>query len=83
MVINWKKQGADGEADRYLSTGDHLMGLDDRFSLETHEGKGSTLVITLAKESDVGEYVCEVSSNPPATLRHHVSIIGKSFIAPA
>ncbi len=29
-----------------------------------------------ANETDVGEYVCEVSSYPPATLRHHVSLIG-------
>ncbi len=37
----------------------------------------STLVIALAKKSDIGEYLCEVSSNPPATLRHEVSVIGK------
>ena len=30
-----------------------------------------------ANDTDAGEYVCEVSSNPPATLRHHVSLIGK------
>jgi len=39
--------------------------------------QGSTLVIQMANETDVGEYVCEISSNPPATLRHKVAMIGK------
>ncbi len=40
--------------------------------------QGSTLVIALARRSDIGEYLCEVSSNPPALLRHVVSIIGET-----
>jgi hypothetical protein len=74
MVISWKKR--DGSKDQYLATGDHLMTGDDRIQVET-ERMGSTLVITLAKTSDVGEYICEVSSNPPAVLRQKVSIIGE------
>ena len=74
MVISWKRVFPDGRPDQYLATGSYSMNRE-RVTVEPRENIGSTLIITLAKESDVGEYVCEVSSNPPATLRHHVSII--------
>jgi hypothetical protein len=45
--------------------------------VEESNESGSSLVISFANDQDVGDYVCEVSSNPPATLRHSVSLIGK------
>ena len=45
--------------------------------MEESNESGSSLVISFANDQDVGDYVCEVSSNPPATLRHSVSLIGK------
>ena len=75
MVISWKKR--DGSKDQYLATGSHLLTGDDRIQVELDpDNLGSTLVVTLAKTTDVGQYICEVSSNPPAVLRHKVSIIG-------
>lgn len=78
MVISWKKSAPDGD-NQYLATSGHMLSQDRRFSVEVEEGRGSTLVISMAQESDVGEYVCEVSSNPIATLRHQVSILGKNL----
>jgi len=78
MVISWKKADPDGSNLQYLATGSHSLSRDSRISVEeATNGKGSTLVISFANDQDVGEYICEVSSNPPATLRHHVSLIGK------
>ncbi len=51
------------------------MNVDERFTLDSQENIGSTLIVTLAKEEDIGDYECIVSSNPPATLKHTVSII--------
>ena len=48
--------------------------------MEESNESGSSLVISFANDQDVGDYVCEVSSNPPATLRHSVSLIGKKSI---
>ena len=80
MVLSWKRK--EGIKYKYLSTGDHNMANDKRIQIESsNEENSSTLVVTLAKEADVGEYICEVSSNPPATLRHQVSIIGKSCLS--
>jgi len=76
MVISWKKADPDGSNLQYLATGSHSLSRDSRISVEeATNGKGSTLVISFANDQDVGEYICEVSSNPPATLRHHVSLI--------
>ena len=78
MVISWKKSDPDGGNLQYLATGSHSLSRDSRISVEeATNGKGSTLVISFANDQDVGDYICEVSSNPPATLRHHVSLIGK------
>lgn len=82
MVISWKKRGpsSNEQQDQWLAIGKilYVSGPDaDRFSVEIEpESKGSTLVIALAKPSDVGDYICQVSSNPPATLRHSVTMIG-------
>ncbi len=77
MVISWKKSDANGGSLNYLATGTHRLTQDTRVSVEESNDKGSTLVISFANDQDVGDYVCEVSSNPPATLRHHVALIGK------
>ena len=80
MVISWKKSDPQGGNLQYLATGTHRLTSDTRVSVENADEKGSTLVISFANDQDVGDYVCEVSSNPPATLRHHVSLIGKCII---
>lgn len=77
MVISWKKSDGQGGNLQYLATGTHRLTSDTRVSVEESNEKGSTLVISFANDQDAGDYVCEVSSNPPATLRHHVSLIGK------
>ena len=76
MVISWKKSDGQGGPLQYLATGTHRLTSDTRVSVEEANEHGSTLVISFANDQDVGDYVCEVSSNPPATLRHHVSLIG-------
>jgi len=75
MVISWKKSDGNGGNLQYLATGTHRLTSDTRVSVEESNEKGSTLVISFANDQDVGDYVCEVSSNPPATLRHSVSLI--------
>jgi len=75
MVISWKKSDGQGGPLQYLATGTHRLTSDTRVSVEESNEQGSTLVISFANDQDVGDYVCEVSSNPPATLRHHVSLI--------
>ena len=77
MVISWKKSDANGANLQYLATGTHRLTSDTRVSVENADEKGSTLVISFANNDDVGDYICEVSSNPPATLRHHVSLMGR------
>ena len=75
-MISWKKSDGQGGPLQYLATGTHRLTSDTRVSVEESNEQGSTLVISFANDQDVGDYVCEVSSNPPATLRHHVSLIG-------
>ena len=79
-MISWKKSDGNGGNLQYLATGTHRLTSDTRVSVEDANESGSTLVISFANDQDVGDYVCEVSSNPPATLRHHVSLIGKSKV---
>ena len=80
MVISWKKSDANGANLQYLATGTHRLTSDTRVSVENADEKGSTLVISFANNDDVGDYICEVSSNPPATLRHHVSLMGRCHL---
>ena len=88
MVVNWKRRapaGGDGQQNgqqgqfQYLATDEHLLTQDSRVTVVKEAGHGSTLVIALATGDDVGEYICEVSSYPPAILRHSVAIIGKNM----
>ena len=80
MVISWKKSDGQGGPLQYLATGTHRLTSDTRVSVEESNEQGSTLVISFANDQDVGDYVCEVSSNPPATLRHSVSLIGNHHL---
>ena len=42
------------------------------------ETNGNTLEISLAKEEDVGDYFCQVSTYKPIEIKHSVKIRGKS-----
>jgi len=42
---------------------------------------GNTLVISLAEESDAGNYSCQVSTYVPIEVKHSVKIRGKSLHA--
>ena len=75
MVVSWKKVDPRKPSSMtYLSTGKHKLVSDARISLEEVNERGSTLVLDQVSEADIGDYVCEVSSTPPATLRHELSI---------
>ena len=79
MVISWKKTNLQGQNSEYLATGRHKLTMNPRISLEEINDQGSTLVLDLLTREDVGNYICEISSSPPATLRHQVTIIGKLY----
>ena len=49
---------------------------DNRVEL-IDETNGNYLVISLAQESDGGEYTCQISAYKPTNLRHSVTIRGK------
>ena len=76
MVIMWKKTDEHGGNQEYIATGRTKLSVNPRIRMESVNDQGSTLVIDFVTEEDVGHYVCEISSNPPATLRHQVSLIG-------
>jgi hypothetical protein len=75
MVISWKKTGLNGENLGFLAMGRHKLTMNPRISLEEINDQGSTLVLDLITREDVGNYICEISSSPPASLRHQVSIL--------
>lgn len=72
--MTWKKLNPETGEVTYLAAGSHKLHGDHRISIEEANNQGSTLVMTLINENDVGDYVCEISSRPPATLRHVLSI---------
>ena len=76
MVIIWKKTDEQGGSQEYLATGRTKLSVNPRLRMENVNDQGSTLAIDFVTQEDVGHYVCEISSNPPATLRHQVSLIG-------
>ena len=76
MVIIWKKTDEHGGSQEYLATGRTKLSVNPRLRMENVNDQGSTLAIDFVTQEDVGQYVCEISSNPPATLRHQVSLIG-------
>jgi len=79
MVTSWKKvdpRAAQNAASAtYLTTGKHKLTGDPNVRLEDVSQEGSTLVIDRVNRASLGDYVCEVSSDPPATLRHQLSIL--------
>ena len=75
----WKK------GDQFLTIGGQMVKNDPRIQLirETNENGGmigNTLVISLAEESDAGDYVCQVSTFKPVEIKHSVKIRGKQQI---
>ena len=74
MVTSWKKvdpRAAHNAASAtYLTTGKHKLTGDPNVRLEDVSQEGSTLVIDRVNRASLGDYVCEVSSDPPATLRY-------------
>jgi len=88
MVISWKKV-SNGQNLAFIAAGTTIMGNDNRISVFVDD-VSSTLTILLVNTSDVGQYICEVSSNPPVTLKHtveikappHVEILGKPQSGP-
>ena len=84
MVIIWKKTDEHGGSEEYLATGRTKLSVNPRIRMENVNDQGSTLAIDFVTADDVGHYVCEISSNPPATLRHQVSLLGilNSYLPP-
>lgn len=72
MVISWKKV-KQGNNLAYVAAGKSVMEDPDRFSVEVDD-VSSTLTILLVNREDMGQYICEVSSQPPVTLKHTVEI---------
>ena len=71
MVTSWKKVDPRHSASpEYLTAGKHKLSSDPKVRLEEVTQMGSTLVIDQISTASVGDYVCEVSSSPPATLRY-------------
>ena len=79
MTITWKKTDINGNNLEYLATGRHKLKANSRMSLENLNDQGSTLALDFVTREDVGYYICEISSSPPVTLRHQVSLIGTYY----
>ena len=79
MVITWKKTDVNGENEEHLAIGGTKLTRNPRIKLEEINDQGSTLVLDMITREDVGNYICEISSSPPASLRHQVSILGRSY----
>jgi len=80
FVLLWKK------GDEFVAVGDQMVVKNDpRFQLikETNENGGvigNTLVISLAEETDAGDYTCQVSTFKPVEIKHSVKIRVKPVI---
>lgn len=68
----WKK------GEEILTVGDQIIREENkrRFQL-VKEQNGNSLVISLAEESDAGNYVCQVSTYKPTEIKHIVKIRGE------
>jgi len=66
MVVSWSR--LTGTNASYLATGTVVMVQDSRVSVETSP-TSSTLLIIRAEKKDEGEYVCQVSSQPPVHIK--------------
>lgn len=85
MVLSWRRvDNSSTSGSSYLATGSLVMSANKRMSLLSST-TSSTLLITLVRPEDEGQYVCEVSSSPPVHMAHwlkltappKVSILGK------
>lgn len=85
MVLSWRRvDNSSTSGSSYLATGRLVMSPNKRISLLSST-TSSTLLITLVRPEDEGQYVCEVSSSPPVHMAHwlkltappKVSILGK------
>lgn len=85
MVLSWRRvDNSSTSGSSYLATGSLVMSANKRISLLSST-TSSTLLITLVRPEDEGQYVCEVSSSPPVHMAHwlkltappKVSILGK------
>lgn len=80
FVLLWKK------GDEFVAVGEQMVVKNDpRIQLirETNENGGmigNTLVISLAEESDAGDYVCQVSTFKPVEIKHSVKIRVKPVV---
>lgn len=66
MVVSWGR--VKGTNTSYLATGTVVMVQDRRVSVETSP-TSSTLLIIRAERKDEGEYICQVSSQPPVHIK--------------
>jgi len=66
MVVSWSR--VLGTNTSYLATGTVVMVQDQRVSVETSP-TSSTLLIIRAEKKDEGEYICQVSSQPPVHIK--------------
>ena len=73
MVLSWRR--IINNTSHYIATGHLVMVSDPRVTLLTST-TSSTLLISLVNTSDAGQYLCEVSSSPPAHINHWIKIKG-------
>ena len=74
MVLSWKR--VENGTTNYVATGKLVMVDNSRFSVLTSTAS-STLLITLAAVEDAGQYMCEISSNPPVHMTHWLKLRGQ------
>ncbi|XP_059095188.1 lachesin-like isoform X2 [Tigriopus californicus] len=67
FVLLWKK------GDSILAVGKQMVEKDNRYQLESEEN-GNTLVISLADQSDAGNYTCQISTFQPSEIHHTIKI---------
>ena len=65
-MILWKK------GDNFLAVGDRIVDPSYARLKLVKETNGNTLEISLAKEEDVGDYFCQVSTYKPIEIKHSV-----------
>ena len=65
-MILWKK------GDNFLAVGDRIVDPSYARLKLVKETNGNTLEISLAKEEDVGDYFCQVSTYKPIEIKYSV-----------
>ena len=74
MVLSWRR--VNNGTNSYIATGTLMMLDNKRFSVLSST-TSSTLLITLATPEDAGQYICEISSNPPVHMTHWLRLKGE------